>query len=149
MKFILVIGENLIEDITSIVYHFHSNDIDTVTFPENDKHPWEHMKFLEEYISELNVNNKNGCIITNSAYIIDHLSNLIIGHKYKDKCAKFLLNKDLNSFIDPNNVEVYEYKECQFIDILEDKEKGSINWDSVAEPANWVSKTSFVIAVNC
>jgi hypothetical protein len=145
-KFILVIGDHLAEDRTAIINLLNASYKKLLwhhSFPENNMHPWDHMRLLENCIIEANEKSLNSCIITNSAYIADHLCNLMAGYRYKEENAHLLLTKNALAFIDPNDVEAYEFKEGKLIDIFENRERGFINWKSIAEPADWVSSVYF------
>lgn len=146
MKLIIVIGDHLNDShIQNEILDLTGSD-NYVLFPEHFKHPWEHMRWLEKFIidSQNYLSSMSIAIITNSAYIVDHMCNLMLGYEHPCVCAKYLLTKNLNAFINPYDVCVYEYKEGILIDIL-DRDRCSIAWDSIAAPSNYCSEVYYNI----
>jgi hypothetical protein len=136
-KLIIVIGRHVNNDLETILKHFSNDSKNIETFPEYYLHPWDQLLWIENHIIKQTC---NSLIITNSSYIIDHMSDLMVGYKHKNECADLLLTKDPNAFIDPVNVEILEFNDGYFINILEIKnEHIYIDWHTFSEPSRWVA----------
>lgn len=79
-----------------------------VTFPERERyHPWGHIEEIE-HITRLisNDDDRKFVIITNSSYILDHLSNLMKGARVNAD-AKYTRCNNVGAFIHKKDVCAY------------------------------------------
>lgn len=110
--------------------------------PEDGMHPWDQVREIEKITATVN-EGFNAILITNSPYMIDHLSTLILGYK-KLKCGrkmedliKFLLLKNPNSLIDIKKLKIYCIdKDKKKKDVL--RKDGSIDWKTFSEVSEYV-----------
>lgn len=114
-----------------------------VTFPEHDRyHPWEHVEEIE-HITRLLSRSKDGkfVVITNSSYILDHLSNLMKGARLNAD-AKYTRCKRKDAYIHKKDVGVYVCTGGAIENAL--PENGEIiNWDNLSEVSEWLSDNYF------
>lgn len=140
MKLIICIGEAL-EDV---------NRPDTIPLdgywcahrcPENDKHPWSQMRFIEDIVI-----NKEGydqvLITTHSPYIVDHLNNLMyaatLSPKQQKEAAKKFLRKNKAAFISQDRVEAWSFEKDQPMQDIMKRDTGRIDWRSFSRASNYV-----------
>jgi len=113
-----------------------------VIFPEHMIcHPWGHIDYIEKVTQIISKDNRKITLITNSSYIIDHLSNLMKGARIDaDGCFTKCGNK--NAYIHRKDVGVYICTNGKIKNALS-KEAKIVNWKNLSEPAEWLTNIYF------
>ncbi len=114
-----------------------------VVFPEHSSHhPWEHIEEIEHITRLLShSNDRTFVVITNSAYILDHLSNLMKGACINAD-AKYTRCNNVGAFIHKRDVGAYVCTKGKIKNAL--PKKGEIiKWDNLSEVAEWISDVYF------
>ena len=126
------------------VRSFYSKFGDPLTFitPEDGNHPWNQVEEIERITAIVN-GGSNVVLVTNSPYMVDHLSTLITGYeklkqgKKIEDLLKFLLLKNPNSLIDIKKLKIYCIdKGKKKKNVL--REDGSIDWKTFSEVSEYV-----------
>jgi hypothetical protein len=114
-----------------------------VTFPEHTRcHPWEHVEEIEHITRLLSRSeDRNFVIITNSSYILGHLSNLMKGARVNAD-AKYTRCGKKEAYIHKRDVSVYVCTKGTIKNALP-KKGDIINWDNLSEVAEWLSRIYF------
>lgn len=139
-KLIVFFGDEiktLVEDIGK-----HGKGAITI-FPEHSHyHPWEHVEEIEHITRLLSrSNDRKFVVITNSSYILDHLSNLMKGARINAN-AKYTRCNNVGAYIHKKDVSAYVCTKGEIKNAL--PRKGEIiNWDNLSEVAEWLSNVYF------
>lgn len=115
----------------------------TDCFPEHSLyHPWEHVDRIEHITNLISrADDRKFTIVTNSSYILDHLSNLMKGARINAE-EKYTRCKNKNAFIHKKDVGVYVCTGGKIKNAM--PKKGEIiNWDNLSEPAEWLCNVYF------
>jgi hypothetical protein len=117
--------------------------------PENDMHPYEQCKFAEELVVMTHDGTKV-VVTTNSPYIIDHLVNLMAGHKhYREGLEEKFIMKDKRAFISSTLVMVIDCGDGPYGVPVENRsaksvlKKGKIDWDTFSSVSEWMVNLYF------
>lgn len=112
-------------------------------FPEHQLvHPWKHIEDLEHTTHLISRgDDRQFVIITNSSYILDHLSNLMKGARVNadpkyTRCNRkevYIHKKDVGAYVCTNGA----------IENALPKKGEIINWDNLSEVAKWLSDIYF------
>lgn len=113
-----------------------------VVFPEHVMtHPWGHVDYIEKVTRLISQDDRKITIVTNSSYILDHLSNLMKGARLNAD-QKYTRCKNKNAFIHKKDVGVYVCTGGKIKDAM--PKKGEIiKWDNLSEPSEWLSDIYF------
>ncbi len=115
----------------------------TYEFPEHRTyHPWEHVEFIEYVTRVISFHeDEKFVVITNSSYILDHLTNLMKGARLNAD-AEYTRCKQKEAYIHKKDVGVYVCTKGTIENALpEDGEV--INWDNLSEVSEWLSDIYF------
>jgi len=131
-ELIVIIGEDLLKEFYPRTNEFTSR---VIAFPENYEHPKKQVELIEQICIEFNKSDESLYILTNSPYIIDHLSNLMRAYKLgDDRIAEEFLLQDKNAFIDPEVVTVSLFEDGKFTDVFDNADNDCIiNWATFSE----------------
>ena len=131
-ELIVIIGEDLLKEFYPRTNEFTSR---VIAFPENYEHPKKQVELIEQICIEFNKSDESLYILTNSPYIIDHLSNLMRAYKLgDDRIAEEFLLQDKNAFIDPEVVTVSLFEDGKFTDVFDNADNDCIiNWTTFSE----------------
>ena len=112
-------------------------------FPEhNCDHPWEHVEFIEHKNVLLSrVDDRKFVVVTNSSYIIDHLTNLMKGARVIAN-PNFTRSGNVESYIDKKDVVVYVCTNGKIKNAMP-KNGEIIKWDNLSEVAEWLANIYF------
>jgi predicted ATPase len=139
-KLIVFFGDevkNLVEDIEK-----HRKGA-IVIFPEHSSHhPWEHVDEIEHITRLLSrSDDRKFVVITNSSYIIDHLSNLMKGARIKAD-TKYTRCNNVGAFIHKRDVGAYVCTKGKIKNAL--PKKGEIiKWGNLSKVADWLCDIYF------
>jgi hypothetical protein len=139
-KLIVFFGEdakNLVEDIEKM------RKGGFVTFPERERyHPWEHIDEIEHITRLLSRSeDRKFVVITNSSYILDHLSNLMKGAQINADEKYTRCNKK-EAYIHKKDVGAYVCTKGTIENALPE-EGDIINWDNLSKVAEWLADIYF------
>ena len=112
-------------------------------FPEHKLvHPWEHSEVLEHTTHLISRgDDRQFVIITNSSYILDHLSNLMKGARINAD-SKYTRCNRKEAYIHKKDVGAYVCTNGEIKNAL--PKKGEIIiWDNLSEVAEWLSDIYF------
>ena len=113
-----------------------------VIFPERVMaHPWEHVDYIEKVTRLISQDNRKITIVTNSPYIIDHLTNLMKGARVNAD-EKYTRCGKKSAFIDKKDVGVYVCTGGRIKDAMPKKGE-TIKWDNLSEPSEWLCNVYF------
>ena len=131
-ELIVIIGENLLREFYPRTNEFTSR---VIAFPENYEHPKRQVELIEQICIEFNKSNESLYILTNSPYIIDHLSNLMRAYKLgDDRIAEEFLLGDKNAFVNPELVTVSLFEDGKFKDVFDNADNDCIiDWATFSE----------------
>ena len=131
-ELIVIIGEDLLKEFYPRTNEFTSR---VIAFPENYEHPKRQVELIEQICIEFNKEEEPLYILTNSPYIIDHLSNLMRAYKLgDDRIAEEFLLQDKNAFVDPEMVSVSLFEDGKFTDVFDNADNDCIiNWATFSE----------------
>ncbi len=114
--------------------------------PENNRHPKEQVEVTEDIIIDLNNRSCKMIVFTNSTYFVDHLANLMKAHiltsRGKRGISDMFLRKNVDAFISPSDVAVFDVSKDKINSILNYK-TGMINWDTFSNVSDYVSNLYF------
>ena len=126
-ELVIIVGENLLKEFYPRTNEFTSR---VIAFPENYEHPKKQAEMIERICIEFNENNDSLYVLTNSPYIVDHLSSLMRAYKLgDDTIAEEFLLKNSNAFVDPENVVVSLFDKGNYKNLL-NKDDCIINWET-------------------
>lgn len=113
-----------------------------VIFPEHMMtHPWEHIEYIEKVTRLISQHNRKITIVTNSSYILDHLTDLMKGARINAD-EKYTRCKNKNAFIHKKDVGVYVCTGGKIKDAM--PKKGEIiEWGNLSEPSEWLCDIYF------
>ncbi len=139
-QLVVVFGDEVNKSVTQLA---DMENRTTHEFPEHKfTHPWRHVEYLEMTTALLNRNPEiKITIVTNSPYILDHLTNLMHGAKVKAD-AKYTRTSDPGAFIPKKKVGVYECTHGKIVNAMP-KQGEIIKWNSVSKVAEWLTNTYF------
>ena len=131
-KLNVIIGENLLKEFYPRTNEFTDS---VIAFPENYEHPKRQVELIEQICIEFNKSNESLYILTNSPYIIDHLSNLMRAYKLgDDRIAEEFLLQNKNAFINPDLVTVSLFKDGEFTNVFDNADKDClIDWSTFTD----------------
>jgi predicted ATPase len=114
-----------------------------VIFPEHKLyHPWEHVVEIEHIARILsNGDDRKFVVVTNSSYILDHLSNLMKGARINAD-AKYTRCNRKEAYIHKKDVGAYVCTKGTIENALP-KEGDIIDWDNLSVVAEWLTDTYF------
>jgi hypothetical protein len=114
-----------------------------VSFPERSLyHPWEHVDEIEHIVRLLyRSEDRKFVVVTNSSYILDHLSNLMKGARLNAD-VKYTRCKRKEAYIHKKDVGAYVCTNGSVINVLP-QEGEVINWDNLSDVAEWLSNIYF------
>jgi hypothetical protein len=132
--------KNFCEDIK-----MNANSVKSFTdyFPEHTLyHPWEHMEHIEHITNLISrAGDRKFTVITNSSYILDHLTNLMKGARVNAD-EKYTRCKNKSAFIHKKDVGVYVCTGGKIKDAM--PKKGEIiEWDNLSKVSEWLSDVYF------
>jgi hypothetical protein len=113
-----------------------------VVFPEHVMtHPWEHVDYIEKVTRLISNDSRKITIVTNSSYILDHLTNLMKGARVNAD-EKYTRCKNKSAFIHKKDVGVYVCTGGKIKDAM--PKKGEIiEWDNLSKVSEWLSDVYF------
>ena len=131
-ELIVIMGENLLKDFYPKTEGFTSR---VIAFPENYKHPKGQVETIEQICIEFNANEESLYILTNSPYIIDHLSNLMRAYNLGDeRIAKEFILGNKNAFVNPEIVTVSLFEDGEFTDLFDNADNDClIEWTTFTD----------------
>jgi hypothetical protein len=147
-KFTIVIGED-----ESLMREIADKSVDEcinrviLMYPENGLYPIKHVRFIENAIIATRSSSYSTLLITNSSYIVDHLVNLMKAYDVYERTRnpallKQFLCKDPLAFISKDHVDAYLAVNGTVQDIF-NREKGTINWDTFSDVAEFLMNIYF------
>jgi hypothetical protein len=130
------IGEALVEDPVPLSGYWCVHRC-----PENDKHPWEQMRFIEGVA--LNAEGYDQVlVITHSPYIVDHLNTLMYAAQLpaakQAEAAEHFLLKNTKAFIHPDQVAAYMFEKDVPVQDIMKRDSGRIDWCSFSKASNYL-----------
>jgi hypothetical protein len=140
-RLVVVIGRDS-ETRDAVAAAVRSRGFDITRNPENSRHPWDQVEWVEQVCDVLNTTGHHDyckLIVTNSSYVIDHLCNLMV--PYRESNESKLRLKRKSSFMNKKDVAVFECEDGKIRSIL--GRDGHIDWDSLSKPAKWLSSVYF------
>lgn len=126
-------ASSMIKELSSLViflrFFAKPDDLIIIDEPEMNLHPAAQVE-IAEFLAMLVNSGLKLIITTHSPYIVDHLSNLMVGYGREDKAEltkKLYLERE-EAFISPEDVSVYLFEDGTARSILQDD--GTIEWST-------------------
>ncbi len=141
-KLIIFFGDE-VKNLSNNIRHNAIGYVDK--FPEHHlNHPRRHIDYIEHIIRLLSrVDDRRFVIITNSSYIIDHLTNLMRGARINAN-AKYTRCGKKEAYIHKKDIGAYVCTEGDIKNALSvDDDEDCIDWDNLSEVADWLTDTYF------
>lgn len=147
--YLVVIIGNLPEKLD----YLRSKDVRLVESIESGLHPYEQVRELETLTARMNDYQEKVVITTYSPYIMAHLDNLVQGSNNpvtRERQSQHLFNKNANSFISHEKVEVYRTERdkvsaCDKLVAIPYSEDKGFDWNTLSEPSVDIQQIFFKI----
>ena len=141
------IASSMVKELSSLVlylrYLARPGELIIIDEPEMNLHPIAQVKIIEFLAALVNAG-LHILITTHSTYVVDHLGNLFDAYKHekKDEVVDLFLLQREDSFIDQNQVSIYEVTENGTIENILDQNEG-IDWQTFSDVTDLVQRIHF------
>ncbi len=130
------IASSMVKELSSLALYLRylakPGELIIIDEPEMNLHPAAQIKMVE-FLAMMVNSGLNVLITTHSPYFLDHLYNVMLADKHKDKkkiSEKFYLKKEV-AFLSQDKVAAYLISDGKIANILE--EDGDINWSNFSK----------------